>query len=377
MSPAAAEVVGRRGGRFAPAARTTRSGLTESWHFAAAAVVDASGRPVARVGDPQVATFLRSAAKPFQAVALLLAGGEEAFSLTDADLALVSASHGGTPEHAAGAAALLARGGFTIDDLECGAHPPLDRDAARALRRAGEEPTPLHNNCSGKHAGMLLACRLRGWPTRGYVEPDHPLQVENRARLARLAGVEVEDVGVAIDGCSVPNFHLPLVAAARAWAVFAHPTFGHGGAAEIDGSEQDALARVARAMAAAPEMVAGPGRFTTRLIAATGGRVIGKEGAEGYYAVAVRGPVALGMVLKVADGGERCRDGVVLELLRATGSLSGAEFAELEGFYEPELRNHRGLLVGKVEIEVEVEAWEAEAGAGRGGEGQGDGAASG
>ena len=310
---------------------------------------------MARLGRPGMATFLRSAAKPFQALPLVLAGGIERFALDDADLALICASHGGTPEHTRRAESLLERGGFTAGDLQCGVHLPMDRESAARLQRAGIEPSPLHNNCSGKHAGMLLACRLLGFPTETYLSPEHPLQVSALEHLSRLCGVPAGSIGVGTDGCSVPCYHLPIEAAARAYAVLAHPR-GAGLAADLAaGDLATGLERIVGAMGKAPEMVAGPGRFTTRLIAATGGRVVGKEGAEGFYGLAVRGPVALGIALKIADGGERCRDGVVLDLLRQLGSLAGAELAELEDLYRPALFNHRGIRVGEIVPEVELE----------------------
>jgi L-asparaginase II len=312
-------------------------------------VVTPEGRLVARLGDPGMATYVRSAAKPFQALPLVLAGGIERFSLTAADLALICASHGGTPEHTARAASLLDRGGFTTADLLCGAHPPMDRESARRLLAEGASPTALHNNCSGKHAGMLLACRLLDLPTADYIDAAHPLQQRILGHVARLCGLPVEGVGVGVDGCSAPTFHLPIEAAARSYAALAY-----GAGAGFDGALGEALERIVRSMAAAPEMVAGPGRFTTRLIAATGGRVVGKEGAEGFYTLAVRGPVALGIALKIADGGERCRDGVVLDVLRQVGSLSGTELAELADFYAPPLYNHRGLRTGSMVPEVEL-----------------------
>ncbi len=295
-------------------ATVLRNGLPECWHFGAAAAVTPEGRLVARLGDPGVATFLRSAAKPFQALPLVRAGGIERFALDDADLALICASHGGRPEHTRRVESLLERGGFSAGDLQCGAHPPLDGESAARLQREGLAPSPLHNNCSGKHAGMLLACRLLGLPTATYLSPEHPLQAAILDDLARLSGVAAGAIGLGVDGCSVPCHHLPVAAAARAYAVLAHPR-GAGAPAGL----ASALERIVGAMGKAPEMVAGPGRLTTRLIAATGGRVVGKEGAEGFYGIAVRGPVALGVALKIADGGERCRDGVVLDLLRQLG----------------------------------------------------------
>jgi L-asparaginase II len=335
-----------------------RNGLPESWHFGAAAVATPEGRLVARLGDPEgaaTATFLRSAAKPFQALPLLLAGGAERFGLDDADVALLCASHSGGPEHAARAAALLAKGGFTAADLLCGVHTPLGREEARRLREEGTAPTPLHNNCSGKHAGMLLACRLLGFPKEDYVDTSHPLQRLILGHVARLTGVPPEEIGVGVDGCGVPCFRLPVAAAARGYAALADPA-----AAGLPADLAAAVRRAIGAMAAAPEMVAGRGRFTTRLIATAGGRVVGKEGAEGFYAVAVRGPVALGIALKVADGGERCRDGAVLDLLRQVGSLSGEELAALDDLYRPVVRNCREIAVGEVRPEVELEEVEVE-----------------
>ena len=348
---------------FARLARVTRGGRDESWHLGVAAAVTPEGRVVARLGDPSVGTFVRSAAKPLQAIPLLLAGGEEAFALSGADLALLCASHSGTPAHAGRAAALLGRGGLGPGSLRCGAHAPMDAEAARALSDAGEEPTALHNNCSGKHAGMLLAAQLLGLPAQSYLEPEHPLQRETLARVARFCGVAEGEIGVAIDGCGVPTYHLPLSAAALGYATLADPEAAVR-SGRIGAEEAAAARRLIAAMAAVPEMVAGPGRFTTRLIAATGGRVIGKEGAEGFYAVAVRGPAALGIALKVADGGERCRDGVVLDLLRATGSLSGDELERLAEHRAPVRRNVAGREVGRIVPDlaelVEPEARESE-----------------
>jgi L-asparaginase II len=314
------------------------------------AAVTPEGRLVAFQGDPAVATFLRSAAKPFQCVPLLLAGAAERYGLDDADLALTCASHGGTPAHVRRAADLLARGGFGIEHLLCGAHWPLDAQAAEELRREGGQPTPLHNNCSGKHAGMLLACRMLDLPTEDYLAADHPWQRRILGHVADFCAVPAEEIGLAVDGCGVPTFHMTLAAAARGYAALAHPE-----AAGLAAGAATAAATVVRAMTGAPEMVAGPGRFTTRLMAATRGRVLAKEGAEGFYGLAVRGPVALGIAVKIADGGERCRDGVVLDVLRQLGCLAGAELEELRDLHSPPLHNHRGVRVGEVRPEVDLE----------------------
>ncbi len=168
--------------------------------------------------------------------------------------------------------------------------------------------------------------------------------------MANFCGLPAEEIGLAVDGCGVPTYRMPLAAAARGYAALAHPE-----AAGLDGETAAAVGAIVRAMTGAPEMVAGPGRFTTRLMEVTGGRVLAKEGAEGFYGLAVRGPVALGIAVKIADGGERCRDGVVLDVLRQLGSLAGAEFEELRAFHSPPLRNVRGLEVGEIRPEVELE----------------------
>ncbi len=339
---------------FAPFAAVTRDGRAESWILGAAAVATPSGRLVASTGDPELPTYVRSAAKPFQILPLLLAGGAERFELAKEDLALICASHGGRPEHTERAARLLAKGGFSVSDLLCGAHRPFDEEAARELERRGEAPSALHSNCSGKHAGMLLACRLLGLATDAYTEPDHPLERRILAHVASIARLEESEIGLGTDGCSVPAFHLPIAAAARAYAALADPR-----AAGLSGEIAAALDRVADAMGSAPEMVAGPGRFTTRLIAATGGRVVGKEGAEGFYAMAVRAPIPLGLAFKIADGGERGRDGVAIEMLLLMGVLSGEERDALADLARPEIRTVRGQPVGEIAAEVALDVVEA------------------
>lgn len=332
---------------FRPVAVVRRGGLPECWHLGAVAVVDATGAPQASLGDPAVATFARSAAKPFQAVAML-GLGLDTWGLDDADLALVCASHSGTPAHAARVAALLARAGLDEGALRCGAHRPLDETAARALDVAGVLPGPLHDNCSGKHAGMLLACLGAGLDPVTYLEPDHPLQRRVLEEVAAFAGLEPVAVGVGVDGCGVPAFHLPLAALARAYAALADPdAAGHAGERAV------AARRVRRAMTSAPEMVAGPGRFTTRLMEATGGRLLGKEGAQGVYAVSLPDPVR-GVAVKIADGSETCRDAVVLEALRQLDALDGGELEELQDLRAPVLRNWVGTEVGDVAVDLRL-----------------------
>ncbi|MDH3745502.1 MAG: asparaginase [Acidobacteriota bacterium] len=335
--------------RFELVGRTLRGEEAELWHFGAAAVLTPAGRLVASVGDPEVPTFTRSTLKPIQALPFLLAAGYQEYDLNEADLALICASHAGTPAHTEGVEKLLARGGFGVDDLLCAAHEPYDGKSAEVLRRRGEKPSPLHNNCSGKHAGMLLGCRLLGLDSSGYGDVNHPYQRRVRHEIATLTDCPEGTLAFSIDGCGLPTVRLPLTNLALCLARLADPE-----AAGLGGERATALRDVGAAMAEVPEMVAGEGRFTTRLIQVTGGRLIGKEGANGLYAVAVRGPVALGVALKLAAGEEEPRDTIVLELLRQLGSLSAGELDEMSAFYSPPVRNHAGLVVGSIQAEVDL-----------------------
>src|SRR5258706_5979388 len=199
-------------------ARVFRGDQLESFHTGSVGVVASLGRLLAYAGEPGLRTCLRSAAKPFQAIPLLEYGGIDEYDLSGEELALTCGSHGGEPMHVAAAAALLRKGEFDETDLLCGAHMPYDEKSAAELRAAGEEPSPLHNNCSGKHAGMLLATQVMDVPSARYIDPDHPLQLLMRSTLAEFAGVAADDVPTAVDGCGVPAFFLSLYRVAFAYA---------------------------------------------------------------------------------------------------------------------------------------------------------------
>lgn len=343
-----------------PLAKVYRDTHPESVHRGSVAVVDSRGKLLAFAGDPATRTCLRSAAKPFQGIPLLEYGGLEEYELTQEEIALTCASHGGEPVHVATAAALLRKGEFDEEDLLCGAHLPFDEKAAADLRASGESPSPLHNNCSGKHAGMLLATRVMDVPSSRYVDPDHPVQVLMRSTLADFADVDSDDIPMAIDGCGVPAFFLTLHRAALAYARLM------GGAIERYAESGSA---VVEAMTAFPHYVAGNWSMTTPLMAAFGGELLAKEGAEGFYAMALApslcgeltdrlrlaDDVAIGIALKIDDGSmERGRNPVILRVLELLG-LDLAARPELQPYRHWPLRNHTGTLVGDVRAEFELE----------------------
>ena len=341
-----------------PLAQVYRGAYLESVHRGSIAVVDSHGTLLAFAGDPALRTCLRSAAKPFQAIPLLEYGGLEEFDLSAEEIALTCASHGGEPHHVATAAALLRKGELDEEDLLCGAHLPFDDKAAAELR--GEPPSALHNNCSGKHAGMLLTTRVMDVPASRYIDPDHPLQVLMRATVADFAGLPPDEIPMAIDGCGVPAFFLTLHRAALAYARL------------MTGSIEryaESGARVIESMTGFPEYVAGNWSMTTPLMATFGGELLAKEGAEGFYAMALSPALcgelterlrltddgAVGIALKIDDGSmERGRNPVILRLLELLGLDLDAR-PELQPFRLWPLRNHAGTLVGDVRAEFELE----------------------
>ncbi|HEV7923602.1 MAG TPA: asparaginase [Thermoanaerobaculia bacterium] len=342
-----------------PLANVYRGGQLESFHSGSIAVVDARGRLLACAGDPSFQTCLRSAAKPFQGIPLLEYGGVQEFDLTPEEIALTCASHGGEPIHVSTAAALLRKGELDESDLLCGAHLPYDEKAAAELRASGEPPSALHNNCSGKHAGMLLATRVMDAPSAGYIEPDHPLQEVMRSTLADFAGLEPEEIPIAVDGCGVPAFFMSLYRAAYAYARLMAP----------DERYAESASRVVEAMTTHPQYVAGTWSMTTPLMQAFGGELLAKEGAEGFYAMAIApgllgeltdrlrlaDDAPIGIALKIADGSmTRGRNPVVLRTLELLGLDVGTPPA-LQRYREWPLRNVAGNLVGEVRAEFELE----------------------
>lgn len=327
-----------------------RGGLTESRHEVHLAVVDPAGRVLAACGDPALVTFPRSASKPVQALPLALAAPD----LPPDELAIACASHAGTPAHLAAVERLLARSGSTVADLRCGPHPPFDPQAAADLIRRGETPTPLHHNCSGKHAGMLLACVLHGWPREGYTEPDHPLQRRIRELHAELAGVPLAAIHAGTDGCSVPALALPLRGAARIFARLA------AAGPEVDSALEPALSHIFAAMTAHPDLVAGPGRLDTELMSLVPG-LVAKMGAEAFYGLGLRssahGP--LGIAFKVLDGGERARPYAALAALEALGVQLTPQ---LRALAPQQQRNWAGRAVGEVAVKLPLH-WAAVSGA--------------
>ncbi|WP_457324523.1 asparaginase [Roseateles sp. P5_E11] len=320
-----------------------RGSTVESRHAGALAIVDASGAVHTALGDIDRPIFPRSAVKLLQALPLVASGGAEAFSLTDAELALACASHSGEPEHVATAAGVLAKLGLTADALECGTQWPSREPVLRGMAARGEVATPLHNNCSGKHSGFvcvacLMARNAGAEPAefaRGYVAAEHPVMREVSSALSAATGVDVEQAPRGIDGCSIPTFALPLRSLALA---FARCGTGQG----LSDVNARAARRLRQAAAVAPFMVGGTDRFDTRVMQAFGERVFCKIGAEGVYCAALP-ELGLGVALKIDDGAARAAEAAFAAV--AQGLLK-TEDELLRSYSHLQLSNWRGIEVG-------------------------------
>lgn len=334
---------------YAPMIEVTRGKIVECIHFGAAAVVDVQGRLVASFGNPDTVTFLRSAAKPFQALPFVERGGPEAYGMTDREVALTCASHSGTDEHYAAVSALQARIGVSEHDLMCGTHPPIHQATAERLLCHGEQPTPNRHNCSGKHTGMLAHALLRHEAKETYLDWNHPIQQSILSAFSEMCGISVEDVELGVDGCSAPNFAVSLRAAALGYARLADPS-------GLNSARAAACQRIFRSMTGHPFMVAGPQRFNTHLMEAAGGRILAKSGAEGYMGLALppgalgSGSPAMGMVVKISDGdaAQRAVSTAVVSALCQLGALKPEEAQALADYQTRPVYNWRHIEVGEI-----------------------------
>lgn len=318
----------------------SRGDIVESRHRGRYVVIDADGGIVASGGDIEAAVFPRSAIKFLQALPLVESGAADAFGAGPAELAIACASHGGEPRHVETVRAWLSRAGLGEADLECGAHLPTTASAAEALIRDGRKPGALHNNCSGKHAGMVTTCRHLGDPVRGYVRPDHPQQRRVVAVFEALLGLDLSRAPRGVDGCSLPQIAVPLRALALGIARFGAPD-------RLPDLRAAACRRLAAAVVAEPFMLAGTGRFCTRAIEACGGKAVIKTGAEGVYVAAIPAR-RLGIALKIDDGAARAAEVAMGRLLLAHAGLEGASRAALESMIAPTIANAAGRVVGSI-----------------------------
>jgi len=337
-----------------PLVKVTRGGITESRHRGHVVAVEPDGTITAYLGAPETVTYLRSSAKPHQAIPLVASGAADRFGFTEKEIALACASHSGEPIHTDVAASMLRKIGLGPEALKCGTHEPFSPEVSRELREKGEQPNVLQNNCSGKHAGMLALALHLGAPTETYDEPTNPVQLAIGKTIAAFSGIPIDDVAVGTDGCGVPVFGITVKAMALMYARLVSPP------AEFDEQTRSACARIAAAMTAYPELIGGSSdRLDTEVMRAAPGRLVSKVGAEGVYTVGVLPgkdwPRGLGLALKIEDGDDhRARPTVVIESLRQLGILADESLEAVSRYAFFPVRNRRGDVVGEVSPEFKL-----------------------
>jgi len=323
-----------------------RKDEVESIHRGSALVVDATGKRLFSIGDVDRHIYPRSALKFFQAIPLVESGAADQYELTEREIALSCASHNAEKIHTETVISWLQRLGLGCDDLECGPTLPLSPGAAHALIAAGESPTRVHQNCSGKHSGMLTMCKHLGAETRGYSEYRHPSQAAWMKTMGEIMQIDIFSLPWERDGCGLPALYMPM----------ARLAFGFARYADMKGIETPrarAMARILQAIIKYPEMIAGSKRCCTAVIDKTGGKVIVKTGAEGVFGGCIpeRG---IGFALKVDDGATRASEVAMGALLKKLGLLDQKTAQALTPWFEPAIINSQGKVTGKV---IASSAW--------------------
>ena len=328
-----------------PLAIVTRGGVTESVHYGSVAVTDADGNLLHRAGDVATPIFTRSSLKPFQAMPSLQKGVDRAFGFGQREIALMCASHSGEPMHAETARKMLTTIGCTESDLQCGTHAPYFYQYLDQAPPPGARFSTLQHNCSGKHSGMLSYCRHCGHDIATYLADDHPLQQAIRRSVAHFTGTPDRALIAGTDGCSAPNYAMPLAGLARAFARLT--------VEREDDEYGDAPARIFDAMSAHPELVSGQKRSDLAMMQTGGGDWATKVGAEGVQGIAVKSR-GIGIAIKIADGNARALYPVTVAVLQQLGLLEHPESTPVAVYFEPVQRNLRGIVTGNIQPVVEL-----------------------
>ncbi len=317
-----------------------RSSLIESSHHGRVAVVDADGQVVFSAGDIEAPIFPRSAVKAFQALPLIETGAADKYQLINSEIALACASHSGDEIHVTTASSMLAKAGLDVKALECGAHWPMDTKVAGKLAETGKKPSALHNNCSGKHSGFLCTCCSEEYSVSNYVGADHKIQKHIRDIMSDVTGVRHTIDTMGVDGCSIPTYAVPLKNLAHGFARFAT---GQG----LQPERAKAAQRILSAIASAPEMIAGKGRFDTEIMKLLGDEVMLKLGAEGVYCGAIPS-LGLGIALKCDDGTIRAAEVMMAAILKKYLDNDKVHSAEFTAYASPVLKNWNGIEVARL-----------------------------
>lgn len=317
-----------------------RGGVVESQHRGVMLAVNTEGETLFSAGDSSQLIFPRSSLKLLQVLPLIEQGGIDVIKLSSKEVALACASHNGESIHVSAVEQWLSRLGLDAEDLECGQAMPINEATKLALVGSGGDASRVHNNCSGKHTGMLSLAKLLGVPTQGYSNYEHPVQQAWLKRISELSGIEMQHMAWDRDGCGMPAPQMPLDAFARCWATFAQPENQHPNTANAMQSVLDAIAKY-------PEMIAGKERCCTAVIQATNGEVIVKTGAEGVFGGVIPSQ-GIGFALKIDDGATRASNVALGSLLNTLGVLSEAQSQTLAPYFNTPLKNTQGFTTGEI-----------------------------
>ena len=321
-----------------PLIQLTRGGTPECLHFGAVAVMNRSGELQAFSGDPHLVTFTRSTLKALQALPFLEAGGPQQFGFSQPQVAMLCASHSGEDKHVQATTGMLEQAGKTYKVLRCGCHVPYHFEFSGEPVPAGAVFDERYNNCSGKHAGFVAYCVQHGLPLDDYTAPDHPLQQAIARDVARAVGMDAQDMPRGIDGCSAPNFAMPISKLAFGYARLASGT--------QDDTFGASFALLGEAMTAHPDMVSGTGRNDLAFMQVGRGDWVTKVGADGVQVVGSKSR-GEAFALKISDGNKPALFAASVEILDQLGWLDDAQRATLQPWRAAEIRNARGLLVGE------------------------------
>ena len=340
----------------APIFELIRGSIVESTHTGSIAVVDSSGKLLHSHGDPDTVAFLRSSAKPFQMLPFVEGGGVEHYNYTQAELAISCSSHETAQLHLDTVKAMQTKIGISEDDLQCGPHLPGDASKLKEVIKLDIYPTANFNNCSGKHTTMLAFAKMRGLSLDNYLSLEHPIQKDILETVSEMSDVPIDKIQLGIDGCSAPNFAMPLFNAALAMARMCDPQ-------GLSDERAAACNKITSAMTTHPEMISNHGEFDCELMKVGGGKIVTKRGAEGFQIVGlmpgVYGDKGVGIAFKVTDGDSssmnddlerstRVRPAVTLEILNQLGVLEEPVLKVLKKFGPVKvLKNFAGLETGK------------------------------
>lgn len=342
-------------GGHIPLVEITRGNIVESLHYGSLAIAQPDGKIVFSLGDNSSPFFLRSSSKPFQALPFIESGGANHYGMTTREIAIICSSHSGTDEHVQVLESLQKKISIQESMLQCGIHAPFHAETAKAKLLKGEAYHSNQSDCAGKHSGMLAFAKMLAASLDDYLEPSHPVQQAMLRTFAEMSEVPVGDIQLGTDGCSAPVFAVPLPSSAAAYARLCQPD-------ALPKTRADACRIITAAMMENPDMIGGPGRFDTDIMAAGRGSLVSKIGAEGFHGIglmpgkAAGFDTSLGIAVKISDGDLSLRAGcvVVVELLKHLRVLSAEQIAEVQAYFIRPVHNWRKKEIGEIRPSAEL-----------------------